>query len=247
MSSYFSESFDNGIGALNHTWGNGIDTSVRGQVTVSGNSGIMENPWGAAAGHGYGTYNITASLSGNTAGPAALLWPGNDKWPGPEMDMAEIINGQVYGTLHYNGGGNDVYGSIFYTGVDESKVHTYTLDWQPGKVTFLVDGRSYGGFSDNVGRDFDHGGINEVFSIMNRGSGTSITVYDISYSPSGGGGGSAVQAEVTTSGSSTATATVDVLSKDAVAQANIDQGTSQYEGLPNWMWPAEARWWDNLG
>ncbi|WP_431270729.1 hypothetical protein [Dankookia sp. P2] len=46
MSSYFSESFNNGVGALSHTWGNGIDTSVRGQVTISGNSGIMENPWG---------------------------------------------------------------------------------------------------------------------------------------------------------------------------------------------------------
>ena len=239
MSSYFSESFNNGIGALNHTWGNGIDTSVRGQVTVSGDSGIMENPWGSAAGHGYGTYSITASLSGNAPGPAALLWPGNDKWPGPEMDMAEIINGQVYGTLHYNGGGNDVYGSIFYTGVDESKVHTYTLDWQPGKVTFSVDGRSYGGFSDNVGRDYDHGGINEVFSIMNRGGGgTSITVYDISYSPSGGGG-SAVQAEVVSTGSS---AEAVVAADPVAANASID--VSQYEGLPGWMWTDEARFWD---
>ena len=239
MSSYFSESFNNGIGALNHTWGNGIDTSVRGQVTVSGNSGIMENPWGAAAGHGYGTYSITASMSGHAAGPAALLWPGNDKWPGPEMDLAEFIGGRPYGTLHFNSGGNDSYGSIYYSGVDESKVHTYTLDWQPGKVTFLVDGRSYGGFSDNVGRDFDHGGINEVFSIMNRGGGTSITVYDISYSPSGG---SQVEAEVTTSGSSGSTDAV--LSADAVAQATANHDTSQYEGLPGWMWPAEARYWD---
>ncbi len=244
MSSSFSESFNNGIGALNHTWGNGIDTSVRGQVTVSGNSGLMENPGGAAAGHGYGTYSITASMSGHATGPAALLWPGDDKWPGPEMDMAEIINGQVYGTMHYNGGGSDVYGSVFYNGVDESKVHTYTLDWQPGKVTFSVDGRSYGGFSDNVGRDFDHGGINEVFSIMNSSGGTSITVYDISYSPSGGGGGGGgkVQAEVTTTGSSTTTD--EVLNTAAVADAGADHGTSPYEGLPGWMWPAEERWWD---
>jgi hypothetical protein len=246
MSSYFSESFDNGIGALNHTWGNGIDTSVRGQVTVRGDSGIMENPWGAAAGHGYGTYSITASMSGHAEGPAALLWPGNDKWPGPEYDIAEFIGGRPYGTMHFNSNGNDVYGSVYYNGVDESTVHTYTLDWQPGHITFSVDGRSYGGFSDNVGRDFDHGGINEVFSIMNRGGGTSITVYDISYSPSGGGGGggggSAVQAEVTTSGSSTAAEVV--LDTGAVAQASATIDTSQYEGLPGWMWPAEARWWD---
>ena len=225
---------------------------MRGQVTVSGNSGIMENPRGTAAGHGYGTYSITASLSGHAAGPAALLWPGNDVWPGPEMDLVEFINGQPYGTMHFSSGGSDVYGSVYYGGVDELKVHTYTLDWQPGSVTFSVDGRVYGGFSDNVGRDYDHGGINEVFSIMNRGGGTSITIFDISYSPSGGGsggggGGSAVQAEVTTSGSST---TADVaLDSGAVAQASATQAsatidTSQYEGLPGWMWPAEARYWD---
>jgi hypothetical protein len=243
MSSYFSESFDNGIGALNHTWGNGIDTSVRGQVTVSGNSGIMENPWGAAAGHGYGTYSITASMSGHAEGPAALLWPGNDKWPGPEYDLAEFIGGRPYGTMHFNGNGSDVYGSVYYNGVDESKVHTYTLDWQPGSLTFSVDGHVYGGFSDNVGRDYDHGGINEVFSIMNRGNGTSITVYDISYSPSGGGGGGgggAVQAEVTATGASTDA----VLDASAAVSANAAIDTSQYEGLPGWMWPAEARWWD---
>jgi beta-glucanase (GH16 family) len=244
MSSYFSESFDNGIGALNHTWGNGIDTSVRGQVTVSGNSGIMENPWGSAAGHGYGTYSITASMSGHAEGPAALLWPGNDKWPGPEYDLAEFIGGRPYGTMHFSSNGSDVYGSVYYNGVDESKVHTYTLDWQPGSLTFSVDGRAYGGFSDNVGRDFDHGGINEVFSIMNRGGGTSITVYDISYSPSGGGGGggSAVQAEVTTSGSSTNVSVAP--DSGAVAQASASNDYSQYDGLPGWMWPAEARYWD---
>jgi hypothetical protein len=75
------------------------------------------------------------------------------------------------------------------------------------------------------------------------GGGTSITVFDISYSPSGGGGGGgAVQAEVTTGGSSTS---VDVaLDSGAVAQASAAIDTSRYEGLPGWMWPAEARYWD---
>jgi beta-glucanase (GH16 family) len=166
------------------------------------------------------------------------------KWPGPEYDLAEFIGGRPYGTMHFSSNGSDVYGSVYYNGVDESKVHTYTLDWQPGSLTFSVDGRAYGGFSDNVGRDFDHGGINEVFSIMNRGGGTSITVYDISYSPSGGGGGggSAVQAEVTTSGSSTNVSVAP--DSGAVAQASASNDYSQYDGLPGWMWPAEARYWD---
>jgi hypothetical protein len=80
---------------------------------------------------------------------------------------------------------------------------------------------------------------------MNRGGGTSITVYDVSYSPSGGGGGgggSAVQAEVTTSRNSGSAEVA--LDTGAVAQASASNDYSQYEGLPGWMWPAEARYWD---
>jgi beta-glucanase (GH16 family) len=250
MSSAFFESFDNGVGALNHTWGN-IDTSVRGQVTLTGDSGIMELPWGTAAGHGYGVYSITAALKGDAQGPAVLLWPGNDVWPGPEIDLAEINNGTAYGTMHFRGSdGSDVYGNIYYGGLDESRPHTYTLDWEPGSVTFSVDGRVYGGYTDNVGRDYDHGGINEVFSIMNqnRGHDTSVTVYDVSYTPSGGGGGggAAVQAEVTTTGS-----TVDIVASVSdtaqAAAASTTTDTSAYADLPGWMWPDWARWWDFAG
>ncbi|WP_158292034.1 family 16 glycosylhydrolase [Paracraurococcus ruber] len=188
MSSPFFESFDNGVGALTHRWGSGIDTSVRGQVTVSGDSGMMEQPWGAAAGHGYGTYTVVAKLNGYDAGPAALLWPGNDKWPGPEMDIVEFINGHAYSALHWDNGGRDGYRVIEYSGLDAGQTHTYTLDWQPGRVTVAVDGRTYGSYTDNVSADYDHGGVNQTMSIMNRGWNTSITVYEIGYSPNGGGG-----------------------------------------------------------
>ena len=243
MTAAFFESFDNGIGALNHTWGSrDIDTSVRGQVTLTGDSGIMEFPGGISVGHGYGSYSIVAKLTGHEPGPAGLLWPGNDVWPGPEMDLVEFIGGRPYGTMHFRGSdGGDVFGSIYYNGVDERQVHTYTMDWEPGVVTFSVDGRVFGGYSDNVSRDYDHGGMNVVFSVMNRNPNTSITVYEVSYSPSGGGGGggggSAVQAEVTGQGVSAA-----VEAPAVAAAATLD--VNQYEGLPGWMWPAEARWWD---
>lgn len=188
MSGSFFESFDNGIGALNHTWGSGIDTSVSGQVTISGYSGIMEKPWGDAAGHGYGTYKIVARLSGNAEGPAALLWPGNDRWPGPEMDIVEYIHDHAYAALHYDNNGRDGYHIINYDGLDPSQTHTYEVKWEPGRISLSVDGRSYGSFTQNVGADYDHGGLNSTISIMNRGHnpGTSITVYEVGYTPLGG-------------------------------------------------------------
>ena len=80
----FYESFDNGVGILNHTWGS-VDTSKDGQVTLTGYSGIMQRPTGDSAGNGYGTYEFTLSMKGNQQGPAALLWPGNDEWPGTDQ------------------------------------------------------------------------------------------------------------------------------------------------------------------
>lgn len=188
MAEKFVESFDHGVGALNHVWGNAnIDTSVAGQVTISGHGGFMEKPTGPSAGHGYGTYTVVASLKGNTEGSAALLWPGDDKWPGPEYDIVEVINGKPYGTVHYKGGdGGDGYRSVMFDGIDESKVHTYTLDWQPGKITYYVDGTEMGAVTNKVGADYAHGGVDEVFGLMNRSDNTSMTVYEVSYTPSGG-------------------------------------------------------------
>lgn len=186
MANSFFESFDNGVGALDHRWGGGIDTSVRGQVTVSGDSGMMQKPWGDAAGNGYGTYKVVAKLNGDAAGPAALLWPGNDRWPGPEMDIVEYIHDHAYAALHWNDNGRDGYSIINYNGLDPSQVHTYELNWQPGKITLYVDGRDYGSFTNNVGADYANGGVNTTMSVMNRSNNTSITVYEVGYTPSGG-------------------------------------------------------------
>ena len=70
-------------------------------------------------------------------------------------------------------------------GLDESQVHTYGINWQADRVTFSVDGRDAG----TVRMDTDdaaNGGSNLVFSVMNRSEDTSITVYDLSYTPNGG-------------------------------------------------------------
>lgn len=181
----FYESFDNGVGILNHTWGS-IDTSVAGEITLRGNSGAMQRPWSADAGNGYGRYEVTAKMSADQAGPAALLWPADDKWPGPEYDIVEVLNGTPYGVVHWkDGGGWDSYESRWFNGVDETQVHKYAIEWREGRIDFFIDGQNYGTVDQNVGADYAHGGINSVMSMMNSNSDTFLTVYDVSYSPFG--------------------------------------------------------------
>lgn len=177
----FFETFSHGVGQLNHTWGK-IDASVAGQVTLRGNAGMMQNPWGAAAGEGYGHYEITAALKGNVAGPAIMLWPANDKWPGQELDLAEINKGVAYGAAHHKTAtGGDGYRTATYSGLDESQPHKCTLDWTPGKLVFGVDGHTYGTITQNVTADYEHHGVNEVFGALNNNAATSVTVYEMSY------------------------------------------------------------------
>jgi beta-glucanase (GH16 family) len=226
----FVESFDNGVGALSHAWGNAnIDTSVRGQVTISGaTGGMMEKPSGASAGHGYGTYEVVAQLHGDTEGSAALLWPGNDQWPGPEYDIVEVIHGNAYGAVHFESGGGDRYNVVNFNGIDESQTHTYSLDWQPGSITFYVDGARMGTVTEGITADYAHGGVNEVMGVMNRSNATSITVYEMSYTASGGGGGG---------GQAAASANVQA-STNAAAAAD----TTSHDGQPSWWAAWEAAW-----
>ncbi|SDB69703.1 family 16 glycosylhydrolase [Belnapia rosea] len=224
MAGTFVETFDNGVGALNHVWGNArIDTSTKGEVTITGPGGFMQRPHSESAGHGYGTYSVVASIEGNAKGPAALLWPGDDVWPGPEYDILEVINGKPYGTVHYKGGdGGDGYSSVFYEGIDESKVHTYTLDWQPGSITYAVDGKTMGTITKNVGADHAHGGVNEVFGLMNTNWHTSMTVYEVSYTPMGQDSGAAPSANAAPDSAVAGTEAIDWHALAAIATANYE-------------------------
>ena len=184
MADSFYESFDNGAGALTHHWAGNVDTSVKGQITLGGYSGVMERPWSSDFGHGYGQYYVTAKVEGGQVGPAALLWPSNDRWPGTEIDFVEVLsNGTAYGTAHKDGGGWDYYEAKMYD-VDESGVHTYGINWQSDRVSFSVDGRDAGTVWMNTS-DAAHGGSNVVFGVMNMNNNTSITVYDMAYTPNG--------------------------------------------------------------
>ncbi|MCB4823947.1 carbohydrate-binding domain-containing protein [Roseicella aerolata] len=189
------ESFNSGKGIFSHSWGPGVDTSVKGQLTIRStwddkDSGAMVKPAGAEKGFGYGLYSFTVKAEGHI-GPYALLWPSTDKWPGPELDVLEILsNGQPYSTVHWkNASGGDSYRSNMWNGVDETQKHTYSLLWEHGRLTGFVDGKQMWTTTSNVPKDYAHGGENLAPSLGMQtrwnngelGGKNWITAYEFSY------------------------------------------------------------------
>jgi beta-glucanase (GH16 family) len=68
-----------------------------------------------------------------------MLWPTDDNWP-PEVNFAED-NGkqrQGYGaTLHYGPPHRTINRNV---AVDTTQWHTAGLEWEPGRLTYLLDG-----------------------------------------------------------------------------------------------------------
>lgn len=196
------EDFSSGLGIFSRAWGQGVDTSVPGQITMrrtadESDSGAMVPPTGATAGFGYGLYTFDMSFEGNSPGPYALIWPSTDKWPGPEMDLVELAEGGApYSTLHWKGENGTADGtneSLSQTlgGINVNQRHVYQFLWEAGRLTSYVDGVPYATFTDHVGADAAHGGENAAPGVgmqtswnVNQQSGqpNSITLYGFSYS-----------------------------------------------------------------
>ncbi len=193
----WTESFDNGVGRLSNTWGN-VDTSVPGQVTLTSSpdflqdSGTMVPATGPEAGDGYGLYLFTLSTSpGDAPGPYALLWPGTNVWPGPELDVFEQRpgTGQPYSAVHWDDNGNNAYNTYDLGDVDPTQVHTYGLEWRPDELTGYVDGEERWSTTEQVPRDYNDGGQNSAVSVgmqtwwavEHQNGPNALTVYEVSY------------------------------------------------------------------
>jgi hypothetical protein len=187
MSGSLYESFDNGAGLFGNVYN--VDFSTPGEARLAGSSAMMQWASGRDAGQGYGTYTIEAKLDGSQPGPAIIFWPGDNQWPGQELDLAEITpdgSGRQYGTVHWNNNGSDAYAAQVYDGVQGGVFHDYTMVWEPGKITYLVDGQVKATFTDNVPVDFANGGMDNTIGFLNNNNSTSITVRDVSYVPLNG-------------------------------------------------------------
>lgn len=203
----WDETFDGGYGALSRTWGPGVHAN-NGAVTLNStadntDSGTMVPPTGSTAGNGYGLYNFTLKMEqGDAPGPYALVWPSTDNWPGPELDLVEILQGgQAYSTVHWKGAdGSNQYKSYMLDGVDVKQTHTYSLDWEAGRLTGYVDGVEKWTTTEHVPNDAAHGGENSAPGVgmqtwwstgAQHGGGyaNTMTVYDVSYAKPVDGGG----------------------------------------------------------
>lgn len=92
----------------------------------------------------YGRYEVRVkadSIAGYKV--AFLLWPQSDAWSDGEIDLVESsLNGTVNAYNHYVGDPENQ--DEFKSGAKLSEWHTYSCEWLPGRVNFLVDGKIYG-------------------------------------------------------------------------------------------------------
>ena len=196
-----ASSLDQSIFALK--WGNSNDFSfANGALTLTSsasegwsNTGFMQADFGASSGNGYGKYSVVASLdSGQGAGVNLVLWPANNSWPGQEIDLLETGSSRNTGTatVHWAGSdGSDQYDYHNFS-IDLTQKNTFTVDWEPGSITYSVDGKQIFSTTSHVPTDAADGGTNESFGaqVVNAqygavSSSVSVNLYDMSYTASG--------------------------------------------------------------
>lgn len=93
----------------------------------------------------YGYFEIRAKFpKGKGFWPAFWLLPANKQWP-PEIDVLEILGHQtdkVYMTNHWRdaAGVHRSHGESFIGPDFGAGFHTFAIDWEPGEITWYVDG-----------------------------------------------------------------------------------------------------------
>ena len=197
-----STQIDRGIFPIVYGNPNDFSFGVNGITLTSNRSegfanvGFLQPNWGSNLSQGYGLYSVTASHPANQgAGIAILLWPSNNVWPGPEMDILEDWSDPTsqtgYMTVHFKGpGGTDMANTIKFQ-VDLTVPNTYALDWEQGSLTYFINGREiFQVTGSEVPLDGAHGGVNAAFGAQITDIGNtyqpsdqvSLTVADMSYS-----------------------------------------------------------------
>jgi hypothetical protein len=95
----------------------------------------------------YGMYSVRMRSDPVTGYLAAfLLWPDSENWPQDgEIDFPDgSLTGGAGGFLHVQGGTSGSDQVPFVSDTSFSDWHTYTLEWTPSYVKFLIDGQLLG-------------------------------------------------------------------------------------------------------
>ena len=92
--------------------------------------------------YGYFEARIKVS-SGKGIWPAFWLLPSNHSWP-PEIDVMEVLGNNrnnVLLTYHWGNSINPQKNETIFKGLkNPNGWHTYAVNWQPGKITWYIDG-----------------------------------------------------------------------------------------------------------
>ena len=99
---------------------------------------------GGAYGQTYGRYSVRFRADPVRGYKTAwLLWPDSDDWDEGEIDFPEGgLDGKIHAFAHYAGAPRSQ--DAFATDATYTSWHTATIEWSPGRVAFLLDGRSIG-------------------------------------------------------------------------------------------------------
>ncbi len=75
---------------------------------------------------------------------AWLLWPDSDIWSQGEIDFPEApLDAPITGSSHRTDGAPADFAWFVATATRMQDWHTATIDWEPGRLTFLLDGQSW--------------------------------------------------------------------------------------------------------
>jgi len=119
-----------------------------GHPVAAAPSPVVTTPW---AGQTYGRFTVrfkSDSLPGYKA--AWLLWPDGNDWNKGEIDFLEGgLDGTMWGFNHCI---NNPAINCYYinTQTTFTNWHTMTLEWYPGRLSYILDGHTFGTTTDSV-------------------------------------------------------------------------------------------------
>ena len=128
-----------------------IHTSSSGACMTAAPIAKLPDPVDSSNGQLYGMYSVRMKsdpVPGYLA--AFLLWPDNGIWPQDgEIDFPNgNLNGTVDAFMHHQGGTSGSDQDYYLTNTTFSDWHTYTIEWTPSYVKFLLDGQVIGDSTD---------------------------------------------------------------------------------------------------
>lgn len=128
-----------------------IHTSQNGTCMAAAPAPKLPNSVDGANGQLYGMYSVrmrSDPVPGYLA--AFLLWPDSENWPADgEIDFPDgNLDGTVGAFMHHQGATSGTQQDAYLTRKTFTDWHTYTIEWTPIYVKFLIDGKVVGDSTD---------------------------------------------------------------------------------------------------